>query len=240
MQGMAEECLESYFKRNNKLPDKIIFYRDGVSQGAYARFKMEEVTGVRNAYAAIVNDLQQPTLPVNRAHLAAFRKPELADEEFRTDGPLITAIVGEKRHHTRFFPTGVPVTSDENTPFGTFVEAGPTSPYYYDFFLQAHQAVAGTVKPTHYFVVVDENKISMDTLVTIVSIPPPSLSHTLSFYPSIPSNSPTMSDQRSILCLPTSHLTRILRRPNILRRPPRRTRPQIPQILPRRPFLRHL
>ncbi|QDS76065.1 hypothetical protein FKW77_005771 [Venturia effusa] len=169
MQEMAEECLESYFIANGKLPSKILFYRDGVSQGAYPRFKSEEVEGVRRAYRDIMYDLQQPTLPPRRTKLKAHRRPGLANEEFRAAGPLITAIVGEKRHHTRFFPTGVPTTSHDNTPFGTFVESGPTSPYYYDFFLQAHQGIAGTVKPTHYFVVVDENHIRMDDLLKITN-----------------------------------------------------------------------
>ncbi|RDI83464.1 hypothetical protein Vi05172_g6618 [Venturia inaequalis] len=132
MQKMAEECLKSYRAVYRTLPVKIVFYRDGVSQTQYDRLKRQEVEAIRIAY----------------------RKLRNGDESIPAS-PMITTIVGEKRHHTRFFPQDVNVP--HNCKYGTFVEAGPTSPYYYDFYLQAHNGQVGTVKPTHYFVILDED-----------------------------------------------------------------------------------
>jgi hypothetical protein len=67
----------------------------------------------------------------------------------------LVAIVGGKRHHTRFFPMK-PADKDlygnDNCLPGTFVDRVVTSPYYEDFYLQSHSGIKGTARPTHYFI----------------------------------------------------------------------------------------
>lgn len=66
----------------------------------------------------------------------------------RLEPPKITIVIVGKRHHTRFYPT------DENdadkkhgfNPFpGTVVDRGITMQKGFDFYLQAHAALKGTV-----------------------------------------------------------------------------------------------
>ncbi|KAI0139924.1 Piwi-domain-containing protein [Hypoxylon sp. NC0597] len=64
--------------------------------------------------------------------------------------PKITIVIVAKRHHTRFFE------GKYNPPPGTVVDRGVTDVLYWDFFLQPHRPVMGTVRPTHYFVVHDQ------------------------------------------------------------------------------------
>lgn len=82
----------------------------------------------------------------------------------------LTAIVGGKRHHTRFYP----MKEDEqdqrgnnNCMPGTYVDRAVTSPYYDDFYLQSHSGIKGTARPTHYFPLVNGN---IETCRTIEQI----------------------------------------------------------------------
>jgi hypothetical protein len=49
------------------------------------------------------------------------------------------------------------------------VDRGVTSVYGFDFFLQAHAGLQGTTRPTHYFVVHDENNLSPDVIQTVTN-----------------------------------------------------------------------
>lgn len=117
-----------------KLPENILVYRDGVSEGQYS----------------LVIDQE---LPLLRAACKAVYPP--ADQAKGL--PHITLVVVGKRHHTRFYPT----TEDGadrggNTKPGTVVDRGVTEARTWDFFLQAHAALQGTVRPGHYVVLLDE------------------------------------------------------------------------------------
>jgi eukaryotic translation initiation factor 2C len=69
------------------------------------------------------------------------------------------------RHHARPIPTSAETASDNgNTKPGTVIDKGITDPYRYDFYLQAHKGLQGTVRSTHYTVIYDENKLPVDTL----------------------------------------------------------------------------
>lgn len=41
---------------------------------------------------------------------------------------------------------------------GTCVDSVVTSPYYQDFFLQSHSDIKGTARPTHYFILKNDQK----------------------------------------------------------------------------------
>ncbi|KAI1467708.1 Piwi-domain-containing protein [Daldinia caldariorum] len=81
--------------------------------------------------------------------------PKLKDackKLYEKDMPKITVVIVGKRHHTRFY-----AKEDSSNPApGTVVDRGITQAVRWDFFLQAHRAIVGTARPTHYFVVHDE------------------------------------------------------------------------------------
>uniref|UniRef100_A0A670Y3Z4 Piwi like RNA-mediated silencing 4 n=1 Tax=Pseudonaja textilis TaxID=8673 RepID=A0A670Y3Z4_PSETE len=75
-------------------------------------------------------------------------------------GPKMTLIIVKKKCLSRFF-----VESNgglRNPPVGTVIDTEATQPSWYDFFLISQLARQGTVNPTYYNVVYDENKLSPD------------------------------------------------------------------------------
>lgn len=116
----------------NKQPKKslaVVIYRDGVSESQFDQVLKHEVPKIREAYR----------------------------REFPATNVRLTLVVAIKRHTTRFFPID-PNEKDSkgNILPGTVVDNGVTRPKYWEFFLAAHSAIQGTVKPTRYVVVLDE------------------------------------------------------------------------------------
>jgi eukaryotic translation initiation factor 2C len=116
------------------LPENILIYRDGVSEGQYDMVLSKELPQLRRACAE--------TYP------APDTKKGL---------PRFTIVICGKRHKTRFYPT-VEQDCDRsgNTKPGTVVDRGVTEAHNWDFFLQAHAALQGTARPCHYYIVHDE------------------------------------------------------------------------------------
>ena len=143
---MVTERLQLWRKNNGgKLPEKIIVYRDGVSEGQYETVLQIELPGFQTACEKLYGKLPRPKISI--------------------------IIVG-KRHHTRFYPTS---TNDGdrngNTKNGTVVDRGVTMENGWDFFLQAHHCLKGTAKPAHYVVIRDEIGLGADVLEQMVSHP---------------------------------------------------------------------
>jgi hypothetical protein len=139
LEEMIIERLKLWQKRNqNKLPNKVIVYRDGVSESQYR----------------IVLELEYP----------AFKKAfdRLYGDEKKH--PKITIVVVGKRHHTRFYPTKEEDTDGKtgNPQPGTIVDRHVTGEKLFDFFLLAHQGLQGTSKPAHYIVLKDDIKLGAD------------------------------------------------------------------------------
>jgi eukaryotic translation initiation factor 2C len=71
----------------------------------------------------------------------------------------------QKRHHTRFFPTGSQSTGEEkfrNVPVGTCVDRVITDPTFQNFYLQSHSSFRGVTRPTKYTIIYNENKLTND------------------------------------------------------------------------------
>lgn len=116
------------------LPENILVYRDGVSEGQYQAVIDEELPLLRNACKEMYPVVDQ-------------------DKGI----PRLTVILVGKRHHTRFYPARVAdADPSSNTKPGTVVDRGVTDPRSWDFFLQSHAAIQGTARPAHYVVVLDE------------------------------------------------------------------------------------
>ena len=147
LEAMMVERLKTWQAKNNeRLPNKILVYRDGVSEGEYEAVLREEFPCLQKACEKVY--------PIREVK------------------PKITLIIVGKRHHTRFFP----VKSGENeadrngNPVnGTIVDRGITMHNGWDFFLQAHTAVQGTARPAHYVVLRDEIGLEVDALEILVS-----------------------------------------------------------------------
>ncbi|KAJ4287638.1 hypothetical protein N0V90_012341 [Kalmusia sp. IMI 367209] len=116
------------------LPENILVYRDGVSEGQYDMVLGTELPQIRRA--------------CEQVYPATDTKKNL---------PRISIIVCGKRHKTRFYPTTEQdCDRSGNTKPGTIVDRGVTEGRNWDFFLQAHAALQGTVRPCHYYIVHDE------------------------------------------------------------------------------------
>lgn len=120
--------------RHASLPENLLVYRDGVSEGQYQLVLDNELTEMRAA--------------CQEMYPAADTKRGL---------PRITIIVVGKRHHTRFYPCS-PDDADKNgnCKQGTVVDRGITEEGSWDCFIQSHSVLQGTGRPAHYNVIIDE------------------------------------------------------------------------------------
>jgi eukaryotic translation initiation factor 2C len=139
---MVEQLL--FFKERCKtFPKKILFYRDGVSEGQFKECLNTELRSIRAATAKV----SHPT------------------EKYY---PAITYIIVQKRHHTRFFPNeGAGDRKNNNVFPGTTIDTEITHPNETQFFMVSHQSIQGVSKPTKYCVLKDDSKLSMDKLQTL-------------------------------------------------------------------------
>ncbi|KAI1485070.1 ribonuclease H-like domain-containing protein [Biscogniauxia mediterranea] len=136
---MLNELLEERFVgrlrlwqkfNQNRLPDNIIIFRDGVSEGQFSQVLEKELPLIREAC--------RKTYPA-------------------TMKPKISIIVSVKRHQTRFYPTDPShMVNSRNIKNGTVVDRGVTQANIWDFFLTAHKGIQGTSRPAHYTVLLDE------------------------------------------------------------------------------------
>ncbi|XP_075636379.1 protein argonaute 2-like [Castanea sativa] len=137
--NMCLELVQSYAKLNNRLPDHIVVFRDGVGDSQFEMVLNEELLDLKMA------------LQKNKYY------------------PTITLIVAQKRHQTRLFlenerdggPTG-------NVSPGTVVDTTIVHPYHFDFYLCSHYGSLGTSKPTHYYVLWDEHGFTSDELQKLI------------------------------------------------------------------------
>ncbi|KAL2899394.1 Protein argonaute 2, partial [Bienertia sinuspersici] len=138
IKGFGHICLQlvkSYEKLNGTKPQKLVIFRDGVSEGQFDMVLNSELWDLLKAMEA---------------------------ENYR---PTITLIVARKRHQTRLFPeTPRDGGRNGNIPPGTVVDTTIVHPWEFDFYLCSHNGSIGTSKPTHYHVLWDEHGFTSDKL----------------------------------------------------------------------------
>ncbi|XP_061995215.1 protein argonaute 7 isoform X1 [Rosa rugosa] len=145
--AMVEELLDEFHQEVGKLPKRIVFFRDGVSETQFYKVLHEELQAIKKGCS-----------------------------KFPGYTPPITFAVVQKRHHTRLFPFKIDPSSkqnqflDENIPPGTVVDTVITHPREFDFYLCSHWGVKGTSRPTHYHILWDENEFTSDELQKLVNI----------------------------------------------------------------------
>ncbi|KAI8647337.1 Piwi domain-containing protein [Parasitella parasitica] len=135
--NMIKEVLKNFYQSCGQKPQRILFYRDGVSEGQFKQVMDSEVAAIRAACASL-------------------------DKDYK---PTLTFVVVQKRHHARFFPIEArDADRSGNCKPGTVIDSEIVHPFEFDFYLQSHAGLLGTSRPTHYHVLHDENKFTSDAL----------------------------------------------------------------------------
>lgn len=131
LQEMMVQLLKQFYRVQGRKPQRIVFYRDGVSEGQFAMVQQHEIPAIRCACAELEPGYM----------------------------PALSMIVIQKRHHTRLFPTSDRDSDRKtgNVPAGTVVDSGICHPREFDFYLMSHGALQGTSRPCHYHVLHDDN-----------------------------------------------------------------------------------
>nr|XP_018267308.1 uncharacterized protein I303_01293 [Kwoniella dejecticola CBS 10117]OBR89466.1 hypothetical protein I303_01293 [Kwoniella dejecticola CBS 10117] len=140
LSSMIEEHLKIFHKHNGQYPERILIFRDGISEGQYAAVLSYE-------------------------HVAILKACKRLQTDYR---PLLLMCICAKRHTTRFFGKDADVDRSGNLPSGLVVDQSVTHPYAFDFFLQAHAGRVGTARPTHYICLLDELAMTPDQLQQLV------------------------------------------------------------------------
>ncbi|XP_030384844.1 protein piwi [Scaptodrosophila lebanonensis] len=132
---MLAKALRRYRYEHNKLPTRILFYRDGVSSGSLKQLVEYEVKDIA----------------------------EKLKQEYQKAGentqPMLAYIVVTKSSNTRFF-----TDSYQNPPAGTIVDDVVTQPERFDFYVVSQTVRQGTVSPTNYNVVYSTIGLSPDQI----------------------------------------------------------------------------
>ncbi|KAF1807456.1 hypothetical protein FB192DRAFT_1465653 [Mucor lusitanicus] len=131
------DLLRKFYQKTGVKPQRMLFYRDGVSDGQFQKVMTDEVNAIRQAC-------------------------EILDANFK---PTITFVVVQKRHRVRFLPLNRnDADRSGNCLPGLVVDTDIVHPYEFDFYLQAHAAIKGTARSIHYHVLHDESNFSANSL----------------------------------------------------------------------------
>lgn len=122
LRAMTASLLRAYRKSNSdRKAQRVIFYRDGVSEGQFDEVVDKEVAAIK----------------------AAFREVDP-----KGPPPKLTYIICGKRHHIRFYAKA-PTDKDRtgNLPAGTVIDRGVTSAIMSDFYLQVRRSTFFAWRP---------------------------------------------------------------------------------------------
>lgn len=149
LEDMFLTALRYFHHVNRVTPRRIIFYRDGVSEGEYQTVEEMEIRALGDAWNKFA-ELPESGIPKG------------------VPVPLIFIVVG-KRHHLRFFQGAGPNIKDKtgNVFGGLVVDKEVTSPHKSDFYLQSHPGLKGTSRPSHYIVLYNKLGFSIDIVQQI-------------------------------------------------------------------------
>lgn len=127
-------ALKKYYDVNNKFPERIVMFRDGVGDGQLKYASEWEIPQLLSCFS-VIN---------------------------ATYSPKMTVVIVQKRINCRIFHelNG----NYDNPPPGTVVDHTVTRRDWYDFFLVSQFSRQGTVTPTHYVVIHDGCQMKTDHL----------------------------------------------------------------------------
>ncbi|CAB4018547.1 argonaute-2-like isoform X2, partial [Paramuricea clavata] len=138
LKEMVKILLKKFRASTGAIPGKIIFYRDGVSEGQFRDVLMNELSAIQRACRELKDDYT----------------------------PAITFIVVQKRHHARFFAVDPKDQrgKSRNIPAGTVVDTQICHPFEFNWYLCSHAGIQGTSKPALYHVLYDDSNFKSDDL----------------------------------------------------------------------------
>ncbi|XP_055970785.1 piwi-like protein 4 [Sorex fumeus] len=132
LKAFMSGALNKWYEANHILPARIIVYRSGVGDG--------------QLQTLIDYELPQLLSSVTASGSQA--------------SPRLSVVVVRTKCSARFF-TEMSHTV-QNPPLGTVVDSEATRPNWYDFYLVSQAAHRGTVSPTYYNVIYDDNGLKPD------------------------------------------------------------------------------
>ncbi|PRQ33298.1 putative post-transcriptional gene silencing PAZ-Argonaute family [Rosa chinensis] len=140
--GLIRELLVAFYRQKRLKPSRIIFYRDGVSEGQFSQVLLHELDAIRRACLSL-------------------------EEGYM---PTVTFVVVQKRHHTRLLPAdhsnrGQMDRSCNIQPVDTEIFL----PTEFDFDLNSHAGIQGMSHPAYYHVLFDENRFTADGLQVLTN-----------------------------------------------------------------------
>ena len=138
LKEMVVILLRRFRSSTGVAPEKIIFYRDGVSEGQFRDVLIHELQAFQHACRELHPNYK----------------------------PQITFLVVQKRHHARFFAEDQRDQrgKSRNAPAGTVVDTQVCHPFEFDWYLLSHAGIQGTSKPAHYHVLYDDSNFKSDEL----------------------------------------------------------------------------
>ncbi|PPQ94823.1 hypothetical protein CVT25_007460 [Psilocybe cyanescens] len=141
LEEMVKTALTKYngyrgvFEKGRPPCARLIFYRDGVSEGQFQQVLDGELPMIKKA----CKDMN-----VN---------------------PKITLIIVGKRHHIRMFPQQAQdADRSGNCQAGTTIDEGLGHPTEFDYYQLTHGGLLGTSRPAHYSVIYDDSNFNADAM----------------------------------------------------------------------------
>lgn len=131
------ELIKEFSNRNTNLPNKLVFYRAGVDDGAFQKVLDNELRAIKRACQDLYG--HNPL-------------------------PQICFVIVKKRHNTRFFTWDKQSNQTNNLQPGTVIDTDIVSPNGFDFYLNSHAAIQGTSRPMLYQVLYDEIGFTSDDI----------------------------------------------------------------------------
>jgi len=138
LREMMVDAIDAFSNANKCTPNRIIFFRDGVSEGEFSRVLDTEVKAIHDAIREVGEILSKGGKKLGAQ-------------------PKLTFITVGKRHHLKFFAQSR--DSMDQPPQGLVVDTDVTSPLYPNFYLQSHAGMLGTRKSSHYTILHNENEL---------------------------------------------------------------------------------
>ncbi|KAK5079177.1 hypothetical protein LTR64_002403 [Lithohypha guttulata] len=140
--GMMVERLKLYQHKNQgRLPDRIFYIRDGVSDGQFQQVLDQELSQLKRACKQMYKD--QPL-------------------------PKLLVLTTQKRHHTRFFADqgdkSDSIDNNRNFRPGLVVDTQIVSKQHFDWYNTSHACIQGTSRPCKYVVLYDTIGVSADQI----------------------------------------------------------------------------
>ncbi|GAA6061188.1 hypothetical protein JCM10212_002401 [Sporobolomyces blumeae] len=162
------------------IPDRLVFFRDGVSDSEVEAAVRLEVTAVRRAFQRIQQTYLDPKTTEHQTLVSSLnnkiaRAPPnqrltTVDDMMKTISewsPKLTFVICVKRHHIRAFAEyGNRI---QNIEPGTVIDSGITDGYDFDLYGAAHKGIKGTTRATKYHILVDDNQLSADAIQSFVN-----------------------------------------------------------------------